>query len=259
MTTASGSVTEPARPDGDQAVLRRCPFLTSESGAWVASSSSAAHRCGAVAPPASLSLDKQRRLCLVAAHDQCATFVAAGAARADRIPARARDATPWGWVRTTPVVDARLGIGASLGSILGDRRRWQVVPALLLVVALAGLGLSNIGSAVPSPSAQASDRGAASANVVAASPTAASSGAVPSATSSAAPTPASTSTAIPASTPVSSPTPSPVPSARTTYTVASGDSLYSIALAFGVSWAAIKDLNGLTSTTLHIGQQLLIP
>lgn len=44
-----------------------------------------------------------------------------------------------------------------------------------------------------------------------------------------------------------------------TYTVASGDSLYSIARIYNTTVDAIKTLNNLTSNTLSIGQQLKIP
>lgn len=43
------------------------------------------------------------------------------------------------------------------------------------------------------------------------------------------------------------------------YTVQSGDSLYKIANQYGVTVDEIINLNGLTSTLLNIGQQLLIP
>ena len=43
------------------------------------------------------------------------------------------------------------------------------------------------------------------------------------------------------------------------YTVVSGDTLYSIARRFNTTVDAIKNLNGLTSNTLSIGQQLKIP
>lgn len=45
----------------------------------------------------------------------------------------------------------------------------------------------------------------------------------------------------------------------TTYTVKSGDNLYSIANRFNTSVTAIMNLNNLTNTNLSIGQQLKIP
>ncbi|HLA16056.1 MAG TPA: LysM peptidoglycan-binding domain-containing protein, partial [Candidatus Limnocylindrales bacterium] len=70
-------------------------------------------------------------------------------------------------------------------------------------------------------------------------------------------TPAPTPSPTVAPTPV--PTPTAAPSARTSYRVKSGDTLYGIAGSFGTTVAAIKELNGLTSNTLHVGQVLLIP
>jgi LysM repeat protein len=55
------------------------------------------------------------------------------------------------------------------------------------------------------------------------------------------------------------PTASPLPSARTTYTVKPGDTLYGIARTFGTTVAAIKDLNGLTSNNIRSGLILRIP
>ncbi|MBQ3020818.1 MAG: LysM peptidoglycan-binding domain-containing protein [Bacilli bacterium] len=45
----------------------------------------------------------------------------------------------------------------------------------------------------------------------------------------------------------------------TTYTVKKGDSLYSIANKYGTTVNDLKDLNKLSSNTLSIGQQLLLP
>ena len=45
----------------------------------------------------------------------------------------------------------------------------------------------------------------------------------------------------------------------TTYTVKSGDSLYSIAKKFNTSVTAIQNLNNLTNNNLSVGQQLKIP
>ncbi len=44
-----------------------------------------------------------------------------------------------------------------------------------------------------------------------------------------------------------------------TYTVQPGDTLYRIALKFGTTVAAIQTANGLTTTTIRIGQVLIIP
>lgn len=49
------------------------------------------------------------------------------------------------------------------------------------------------------------------------------------------------------------------PDNTTMYTVSSGDSLYSIAKKYNISVDAIKDLNGLTSNLLSVGQQLILP
>lgn len=233
-----------------------CPYLTSTSRAWVASGPSNDHRCGAVAPAAALSTEKQRRLCLTANHAACATYLAAREARGTRASGQRDGIAGWGWVRTTPVVDGSVGIGASLVAIVAERRGWQVIPAIVLVAALAALGLSNIGASNHSPSATSSV-------VVAAGATrSASPGPVSTPLVSAPPSsvlPTLPQTPRPTSTPTTPPSATPVPSARTTYTVKSGDTLYGIANQFGVSWTALKTLNGLTSNALHIGQVLRIP
>ena len=51
----------------------------------------------------------------------------------------------------------------------------------------------------------------------------------------------------------------PDTSTTTTYTVKSGDSLYSIAKKYNTTISAITNLNNLTSNNLKIGQQLKIP
>ena len=50
-----------------------------------------------------------------------------------------------------------------------------------------------------------------------------------------------------------------IPTGTTTYTVASGDNLYSIADKYGVTVTEIKTANNLTTNTLSIGQTLIIP
>jgi LysM repeat protein len=45
----------------------------------------------------------------------------------------------------------------------------------------------------------------------------------------------------------------------TTHTVQPGENLFRIGLRYGVSWQAIMQANGLTSVTIYVGQQLVIP
>ena len=44
-----------------------CPYLATVDGNWRSSSAVREHRCVAATPPVPLALEKQRRLCLVAA------------------------------------------------------------------------------------------------------------------------------------------------------------------------------------------------
>ena len=52
---------------------------------------------------------------------------------------------------------------------------------------------------------------------------------------------------------------SSIPTPSNTYTVKSGDSLYSIAKQYGVTVDALKSANGKTSNLLSIGEVLVIP
>jgi LysM repeat protein len=235
-----------------------CPYLLSANGAWRSSSVSRDHRCSAVAPAAPLALDKQRRLCLVSAHVSCATYVAALAARRERgMPSDGAAPMRWAVSRTTPVVDVGVGLGAAVSGLAADRRAWQAIPAIVLAVALVAVALSGLGRDQPLTGAVASSTPTlAPAPTRSARPTPA-----PTLTASATPVPTGTPAPTPTPTiaPTPPPTPTPAPSARTSYTVKSGDTLYGIAGAFGTTVAAIKALNGLTSNTLHVGQVLLIP
>lgn len=90
------------------------------------------------------------------------------------------------------------------------------------------------------------------------------------------PTPTSTTTATASSTPTSTNTPTPSPSPTATmietltptpsltatpfiYSVKAGDTLYDIAARYDTTVNAIMEANGLTSTRLSVGQQLIIP
>ncbi len=233
-----------------------CPYLRSASRAWVAAGPSSEHRCAAVAPAAALSTEKQRRLCLTADHETCATYLAALEARESRVASQADRPLGWGWVRTTPVVDGSVGLGSSAAAALTERRTWQVIPAIALVAALGALGLSNFKSGVVRATAAPTH------------PVAVATGALgsprpttPTPTVTARPSATSAPTATPAPTPVvtQKPVATPSPAVPTTYTVKSGDSLYAIAIQFKTSVSALKALNSLTSNTLHVGQVLKIP
>jgi LysM repeat protein len=246
----------PIPPAGNGPIA--CPYLVAQSGAWRSSSPTRDHRCTAVAPAAPLAIDKQRRLCLTSGHLTCATYLAALAARRER-GSSAGEPSPLRWevARTTPVVDIGVGLGATVAGLVADRRGWQAIPAIGLVVALGAVGLSGIGRDQPGPGVGAAGSGTpspgatASRASAAASPSPSPSAGEPSATPSVAPSVAPT--------PMPTATPSLVPSAHTTYTVKSGDTLYDIARAHDTTVAAIEQLNGLTSTVLHVGQVLLIP
>lgn len=238
--------------------IAACPYLVAAGGEWRSTSPTREHRCAAVAPPAPLALDKQRRLCLVAAHTGCATYEAALAARRERgTPSDGALPLRWGVARTTPVVDVGVGVGATIAGLAADRRAWQAIPAIVLVVAIAALGLSGLGRDQPSTGAIATATPASTPSVTP-SPR---STLTATATIEPAPseTPAPTLTPTPAPTPTPTPAVTPAPSARTSYTVKSGDTLYDIARAFDTTVAAIKQLNNLSSNTLHVGQVLLIP
>jgi LysM repeat protein len=239
----------------DQAVVA-CPYLLAEDGEWRSSSPSRDHRCAAVAPAAPLALDKQRRLCLSSAHLTCATYEAAlGARRARGTPSDGPSPVRWGVARTTPVVDVGVGFGAAVAGLAADRRAWQAIPAIVLVVALAAVGLSGLGRDQPLTGAVATAtptlESVASKTPAPAPTRTADASVISEPTGSPIPTPSPTATAVS--------TPTPAPSARTSYRVKSGDTLYDIARAYGTTVAAIKELNGLTSNTLHVGQVLLIP
>jgi LysM repeat protein len=211
-----------------------------------------------VDPPSPLPVEKQRTLCLVAAHHGCPAFRAARTARASMLapgldPAivASADATRRPIARSAPVVleQPRFAI-AGLG---GNVALSQAILVGLMILAVAVLILSRFqaGGAAPEPS----------------------------------PTPAITASPSPSPTPrpTPSPTPTPIPSGsgavpsgsiaapaspvavasarafRATYRVRAGDTLVGIASTFGTTVAAIQLANGLTTSDLGIGQVLNIP
>ena len=268
-------------------VLAMCPFLAGEEGGRAAQPSRE-QRCGAVAPAALLTLDKQRRLCLTDEHRQCATYLAAHAALSDGFVADAPDggrettgapartgAIPindghghadrhslrWALPSTAPVVLER-GRSAVGATWLRERRAPQLGLATLMVAAFVVLVVARLtGSPVVSPAPRdAGAVGSPSAAIVALASTS------PAAPSPESPTPAPIDTPTPGSSavvasPSVGPTPIPtLPSTSRTYTVRSGDTVGAIAARFGTTVKAIVAANHLADArVIHVGQVLIIP
>lgn len=238
--------------DSEHLNPRGCPFLIAEGGGWRLGVPSREHRCGAFSPAASLSPEKQTRLCLTPAHAGCATYQASLTARTERLGAvPVRRATRWGLARTTSVIEDPGGARARLLAVLLDRRRWPAIPAVILVTTLFVLALSGFRAGVPTVPVATASPGVA----------AASSAATTGATARPSRSPAGEATTPPPTVnPTAAPsTAKPVASFRT-YRVKSGDTLSAIANRFGTTVAALEELNDLPDrNSLSIGQILLIP
>lgn len=239
---------------------RGCPFLLADGGGWRLDTPSKDHRCTAVSPAAALSLEKQSRLCLTAAFPSCATYLASMEARGTRLGTPAGDqATRWGLIRTTAVIEDAGGMRSRVVGALTDRGRWPAVPAVLLLTGLIVLGLSGIrgtpASAVATPTPTQPAAATASPHPTPRPTTAGPATETPSSAPTTAPT--GGPTAVPTARPSIEPTPG---ASFRTYTVKSGDTLSAIASKFGTTSKAIADLNGIkVSTTLHAGDVLKIP
>jgi LysM repeat protein len=229
-----------------------CPFLLAEDGASRRLGPWRGHRCTAVRPPARLAIDKQRRLCLVADHLTCTTYLAArggdgrGAVLAPGGPDLER-VTRWSITRTTSwVVEPGSRLDGLTNRLSGTAAQAVLGGALLVALLAMARGQFAPGA---SPSASPSPNTSVGAS------------ATPSTTPLPSPTPVATDVAevTPAPTPAPAPA-TPQPSVSLTYTVKSGDTLYDIAIAYNTTVKAIQELNGLGSnTTLHVGQKLKNP
>jgi LysM repeat protein len=241
----AGSVT--GRP-----VTRICPYLAAADGAWRSTTVAREHRCGAVAPPAPLATEKQRRLCLTPDYPTCATFEAARAARPighDRAPTLPRP-----MARTTPVVLDHGRLSITVPILSSDRSTGQAVLIALMALAFAAIVLAKLTGGSPA----AANGGSPFPGVVAAPPSAspqASGGPAVSAAidPTAVPTASSGTVASAGANPTTAP-------ATRSYKVKSGDTLVGIAAKFGTTPKAISNLNGISDpSSLKIGQVLKIP
>jgi len=241
-----------AQTGANLALPRGCPFLLSEAGGWRLDMPTRDHRCAAFSPAASLSPEKQSRLCLTPAHLSCATYVASMAARTTRLGAPSTErATRWGLARTTTVIEDPGGIRGRVLGLLLDRRRWPAIPAVLLVTTLFTLALSGFRAGGSAPA------------VATAQPSGGTSTDAGSTRATSAPTPSApdATPASPAASAIVDQTAAPAQNAtQRTYRVRSGDTLGEIANRFDTTPRAIAALNGISSgSTLHIGQVLKIP
>ena len=144
LSCSAMTVAEPRPPDPEAAVpdepaeqvpeIPQCPFLTSSDGAWRMASAARDHRCAAVTPPAPLTTEKQRRLCLTAEHVGCATFVAAETT-SSALPRRTAG-LPRPVARTTPVILDQRRFAAVLQTMTVSRSVGQSAILAVLVVAL---------------------------------------------------------------------------------------------------------------------------
>jgi LysM repeat protein len=225
-----------------------CPYLIAADGAWRSARPSRDHRCGAIAPAPVLTPEKQRQLCLVAAHTTCATFRAAHTRSLGPPGPGPRETAPeplWPIARTAPVVleSAR----PSLASLPGipDRLSGQLVLAVLMVVAFVAVVLARTTS--PGPAATVAPSAT---PVVTVRPTARP-------TVRPTPSPSVSASVSAAASPSASTAAAPSPQ---TYTVRRGDTLLAIAERFGVTVRALSAANGITDPSLlRIGQVLTIP
>jgi LysM repeat protein len=216
-----------------------CPYLVSVDGAWRSLRPHRDHRCGALSPATVVAPEKQRALCLVDAHDSCATYKAARARARGARPAERAAAPLWPVARTAPVViePARSRLQGIPG--VPGRTSGQVLLGALMVVAFVAVIIARTSSPGPASTVPPASDPVASVLVT------------PS------PTPRPTHTPTPS--PVPTPEPTPIAS-QATYKVKTGDTLQKIASHYGVKVAALMAANGITDAkAIRVGQSLIIP
>jgi LysM repeat protein len=232
-----------------------CPYLRAADGAWRATTPIREHRCSAVAPPAVLAAEKQRRLCLVAAHTDCATYVAAVTAR-DAAAGAIRGRGPQrAMPRTAPLVLDHGRLAIALPG-MPDRGVGQGGLVALMAVAFGALAVTRFTGGGPNV-APAAAQDSARPSVVASGRPASSPNDAGSSSD-----PGPSRTLVPSDV---KPSPSPratpaAPSNAKTYKVKTGDTLSEIAAAHGTTWQVIARLNGISDPKkIRVGQVLKLP
>ena len=260
--SGGASTTDRAEATDAAAVRDICPYLESADRAWRSGTPSRDHRCMALAPPAVLAQEKQRRLCLTASHRSCTTHAAALSAAATRRrqpDSPAEDPSGRPYARTAPVVLDHGRLGVAIPAFAGRRAIGRALLVGLLAIAFIALLATRIGPLGTGPAADVQPTPFATTTQQAASPTVTPSQ-TPDPTSSASPLTESP-TPIPTSTPAASSTATPTaPTAPATYKVRSGDTLGGIATRFGTTVKILKELNGISDPSkIRVGQVLKLP
>ena len=247
-------------PTGDgRGAWRGCPFVLVPEGEWRAAQPIREHRCTAARPPAPLTQEKQRRLCLEPAFTACPAYSEALRRRDEVLASAGLAGAPprRPFVRTVPVIvegpAPRRWSGGALG---GLQRSSQLGLVLVIVVAAIALALARLPGQRPAGLTVGSPTTAPSVTA-----TLAPASAPPSATPP--PTVAPSTTAPPTvalATPLST-TPAPSSVVATgTYRVKRGDTLFVIAQRFHTTVRVLQQLNGIVDPSyIQVGQVLKVP
>jgi LysM repeat protein len=210
----------------------------------------------AVSPPVQLAAEKQRRLCLVDRHVDCATYDAAVASHHGTAHVTGTRAI----ARMTPVILDHGRFELRLPALRADRAAGQVALVAVLAVAFLAIVLTRPATelgANGSPGPAETAAAAASAPNPTHTPAVASEPPVT-------PTPVvtdgpETPSPTTASAPPSAAGSEPVTSGAT-YKVKSGDTLSGIAARFGTTTRVLVQLNGITDPSrLRVGQVIKLP
>lgn len=255
---------EPATQSVPSLTRTVCPYLLADDRSWRASSPTREHRCTAVQPAATLSQDKQRRLCLVSAHSGCPAFRVASerletgsrtGVLMDRPPGAGSRAT----ARTAPLVLDR-GRGAAPPAAVFQRGVRPTALLSLVAIAVAGLFMARFTLEPGSPDQALTGPGrSATASPVA--PSRGSSGdgnGLPVRTVR--PLLSETTPGPRSGGPVATAAPSGPGAAPARYRIKRGDTLVAVARRFGTTAAVLRRLNDIKDASrLRVGQLLELP
>jgi LysM repeat protein len=260
LPVPTASMDREDRPLHQNPLPALCPYLATEDGTWRSANAVRDHRCMAVNPPVPLALEKQRRLCLVAAHLGCATYEAA---QANRDAARSPSGPNRPIARTTPVVLDRGRFDLRMPAIQADRTSGQAVLVGVLGVALVAILVARPagqpGAAVVPPSQSPSPTQPTESAVVATPGASIEPSEQPPSIEPTA-TPGASASATPVATPTATPAPTEPATSGATYKVKSGDTLSAIAARFNTTVRVLVDLNAIDDPSrLRVGQVLKLP